>query len=67
MSMNFITDDLRREFLRKKGETRMTQTDLSCQMGISRITLSKIESGEVLCVQKRIYKAVLDFLNSEDK
>lgn len=67
MSMDFITDDLRREFLRKKGETRMTQTDLSYQMGISRITLSKIERGEVLSVQNRIYKAMLDFLNREDK
>lgn len=65
MSMAIMTDQTLLELLRKRGEKRLSQKALADQIGISRLTLSKIERGETHLVQRRIFEAILKFINEE--
>ncbi|WP_273712563.1 helix-turn-helix domain-containing protein [Leuconostoc mesenteroides] len=65
MSMAIMTDQTLLELLRKRGEKRLSQKALADQIGISRLTLSKIERGETYLVQRRIFEAILKFINEE--
>lgn len=65
MSMAIMTDQTLLELLRKRGEKRLSQKALAEQIGISRLTLSKIERGETNLVQRRIFESILKFINEE--
>ncbi|MDV3546633.1 helix-turn-helix domain-containing protein [Leuconostoc falkenbergense] len=63
--MAIMTDQILLELLRKRGEKRLSQKALADQIGISRLTLSKIERGETHLVQRRIFESILKFINEE--
>lgn len=56
-----ITKEIADKVLVKRAKRRMTKTELSELLHISRRTLAKIESGNYKA-PKRIYQAVMEWL-----
>ena len=60
----FISENQARAFRHKRADMMLTKTELAKKIGITRITLSKIERGNYKA-PKRIYQSVMDWLTED--
>lgn len=61
-----ITKDFNWKLREKRAKQRLSIKDASNEIGISRITLSKIESGKSKEVRKNVYVKLANWIVSED-
>lgn len=61
-----ITKDFNWKLREKRAKQRLSIKEASNEIGISRITLSKIESGKAKEVRKSVYVKLTSWLVSED-
>ncbi|MGM0259676.1 helix-turn-helix domain-containing protein [Enterococcus sp. AZ102] len=61
-----ITKDFNWKLREKRAKQRLSIKDASNEIGISRITLSKIESGKSKEVRKSVYVKLANWIVSED-
>lgn len=60
-----ITKNIAEKVLIKRAKKRMSKTELSASLNISRQTLVKIENGNYNA-PKRIYQSIMEWLIAED-
>ena len=60
----FISENQARAFRHKRADMMLTKTELAKKIGVTRITLSKIERGNYKA-PKRIYQSVMNWLTED--
>ena len=60
----FISENQARAFRHMRADMMLTKTELAKKIGVTRITLSKIERGNYKA-PKRIYQSVMDWLTED--
>lgn len=62
-----ISDEMSWKIREKRAKERLSMTFASVQIGISRVTLGQIESGQKKEVKRTVYEKLVNWLFSPDE
>lgn len=62
-----ISEEMNWKIREKRAKERLTMDFASTQIGISRVTLGQIESGQKTLVKRTVYEKLVNWLFSPDE